>query len=169
MATAAQVSVETYLDTAYDPDVDYIDGEIEERCVGEGRHSSWQGAIYFWFRLHAEEWRICVRPEMRVQVSAANYLVADDAILEAAQADVQIAVEPPVAVFEVLSRRDYHKRLLRKLALYAAMGVPAIYSLDPDTGEFSRFEDGQLVRRARFELPERGIEFAFEEIAKLVL
>ena len=169
MATTTRVPVEMYLQTAFDPDVDFIDGAIEERCVGEGRHSSWQGAIYFWFRLHAEKWQVVPRPEMRVQVSADNYLVADVAILEMSQADVQIAVEPPAAVFEILRPADYHKRHLRKLALYAAMGVPAIYSLDPDTGLFSRFEDGQLQRRERFDLPERGIEFAFEEIAKLVL
>ena len=169
MGTATQVSLETYLNTAYEPDADYIDGEVEERAVGERKHSAWQGAIFYWFRMHAEQWRTVPSTEMRVQVNAANYLVADVAILEAAHADEQIATHPPVAVFEILSPKDYYKRHVRKLGLYARMSIGAVYSLDPDTGEFSRFEDGQLARRAHFELPERGIEFAFEEIAKLVL
>ncbi len=169
MATATRVPLELYLQTVYEPDADYVDGEVEERAVGEGRHSAWQLAIGFWFRLHAEEWGICIRPEMRVQVRAANCRVADVAILEAAQSHVQIAVDPPMAIFEILSPEDRHGRLLRKLDDYARMGVPAVYSLNPETGVFSRFEDGQLVRRERFELSERGIVFAFEEIAKLVL
>ena len=169
MGTATQVSLEAYLNTAYEPDADYVDGELEERCVGERKHSAWQGAIYYWFRMHAQEWHIVPGTEMRVQVSVTNYLVGDVAILEAAHSDEQIATHPPMAVFEILSPKDYYKRHVRKLGDYTRMGVPAVYSLDPDTGEFNRFEDGQLLRRERFELPERGIVFAFEEIAKLVL
>ncbi len=39
---------------------------------------------------------------------------------------------------------------------------------DPESGSFDRFEEGQLVRRAQFELAARGVSFAVAEIAKRV-
>ena len=39
MATAPTlISVEEYLSTSYHPDCDYVDGELEERNVGEYSH-----------------------------------------------------------------------------------------------------------------------------------
>ena len=37
MATATFVPVETYLRSSYEPDAEYVDGEIEERCVSNGK------------------------------------------------------------------------------------------------------------------------------------
>ena len=60
------------------------------------------------------------------------------------------------------------QRLMRKLGDYASMGIAEIWVVDPKSGVFSRFEDGQLVRRERFVQAERGIEFPLTEIAALV-
>jgi hypothetical protein len=35
MATTAPVPIELYLHTSYEPDADFVDGEVEERFVGE--------------------------------------------------------------------------------------------------------------------------------------
>jgi Uma2 family endonuclease len=48
MATATStpyLSVEEYLHTVYRPDVDYVDGRIEERNVGEFDHADLQTYI----------------------------------------------------------------------------------------------------------------------------
>jgi len=45
MATSTQVSLETYLCTVYEPDVDYVDGELEDRNVGHYDHSIVQQQI----------------------------------------------------------------------------------------------------------------------------
>jgi Uma2 family endonuclease len=37
--TSAPVTVEEYLSSSYEPDVEYIDGRLEERNVGEIEHS----------------------------------------------------------------------------------------------------------------------------------
>ncbi len=168
MAAPTQVPVELYLHTTYEPDAEYIDGEIEERPMGEDNHSAWQQAIAFWFELNADKWSILVRPELRVQTSATRFRVPDVAILDAAVPREPIATHPPLTVFEVLSPEDYHTRLIRKLGDYERMGIPAIWVIDPETGIFERFEDSQLVRRSEFSLPERGIAFPIVEIAKLV-
>jgi len=44
------VPVEVYLRSSYEPDAEYVDGEIEERHAGEYDQSSWQEAILIWFR-----------------------------------------------------------------------------------------------------------------------
>ena len=45
MATATIVPVEEYLRTSYDPDMEYVDGALLERNVGERRHSRLQFLI----------------------------------------------------------------------------------------------------------------------------
>ena len=44
MATTAQISLETYLTTSYEPDADYVDGVLEDRNVGEYDHNMVQRA-----------------------------------------------------------------------------------------------------------------------------
>jgi hypothetical protein len=51
MGPTAFVPVEEYLASSYDPDVDFVDGEIEERNAGETMRncsSRWSG---FWTRV----------------------------------------------------------------------------------------------------------------------
>ena len=65
MATTTRIPLEQYLHTVYEPDAEYVDGEVEERPVGEDSHSAWQAAIQRWFFRYEEEWQILVRPELR--------------------------------------------------------------------------------------------------------
>jgi hypothetical protein len=48
------------------------------------------------------------------------------------------------------------------------MGIPQIWIIDPDDKVWQRFEDGRLVDRDVFSLPEREIDFQMAEIGKLV-
>ncbi len=167
--STTQVSVEQYLHCSeYEPDADYVDGEIEERPIGEDDHSAWQAAIQKWFWKHEDQWNIRVRPELRVQTGATRFRIPDVAILDAALPREPIATYAPIAVFEVLSPEDRIKRMMRKLGDYQQMGIPAIWVIDPESGLCSRFEDDQLVRRDDFSLPERDMRFAMAEIARLV-
>ena len=169
MAATTRVPLDVYLHTDYEPAPEYVDGVLEERYVGENKHSAWQAAIAAWFVIHAAEWRIGARTELHVQTLPTHFRLPDVAVLDAPFAQDPIATYAPLAVFEILSPDDRYTRLMVKLREYARMGVAAIYVLDPETGEFERFEQGQLVRREEFSLPERGIEFRFREIAKLVM
>jgi hypothetical protein len=60
--TAATVSVEEYLRGTYEPDVEYVDGQLEERNAGEIEHCDVIAAIMDWFQRHAKEWQIRARP-----------------------------------------------------------------------------------------------------------
>jgi len=70
MATTAQIGIETYLKTSYHPDCDFVDGEIEERNLGEFDHAALQAAIVAYFYPNRQSWKIHVLPEQRVRVSA---------------------------------------------------------------------------------------------------
>jgi hypothetical protein len=45
MSTTVHLPLEVYLRSSYEPDAEYVDGEIEERPMGEDDHSAWQLAI----------------------------------------------------------------------------------------------------------------------------
>jgi hypothetical protein len=47
MKTETFVSVQEYLKTSYEPDCDYVDGEVQERNVGERDHSILQREVIF--------------------------------------------------------------------------------------------------------------------------
>ena len=48
-AATTFVPVEEYLRSSFEPDAEYVDGQIEERAMGENDHSAWQKAICIWF------------------------------------------------------------------------------------------------------------------------
>jgi hypothetical protein len=55
MATSAQISMKQYLHSAFEPDAEFVNGEIEERNVGEYDHNAVQKAILLWFDQHDKE------------------------------------------------------------------------------------------------------------------
>jgi Uma2 family endonuclease len=171
MATTAAhsfVPVELYLHSSYDPDAEYVDGEIEERPMGEYDHASWQEAILLWFRQHAKEWNIRSKPELRVQVARTRFRVPDVTVLDRDLPIEQIITHPPVAVFEVLSPEDTMTRMMRKLNDYSAMGIPHIWVIEPKGAKSWRFQDGQLNPSSIFGAPGEKIHFAISEIEKLL-
>ena len=152
MATAARIPVELYLHTMYEPDAEYVDGDVEERPMGEYDHSSWQFAIQRWFTEHQEEWNIRVRAELRVQVSPTRYRVPDMVLLDHARPKEQIITHPPIAIFEVLSPEDRVDRVLTKLGDYEAMGVKNIFLIDPKQPLIWKYEGGTLFQSRAGEL-----------------
>jgi Uma2 family endonuclease len=168
-ATTAFVSVEEYLRSSFDPDAEYVDGQIEERAVGENVHSAWQKAICIWFELQAKEGQIRVRPELRVQAAPTTFLVPDVTLLDRNLPIERIATHPPVAVFEILSPTDTFQRVTAKCARYHLMGIKTILVIDPDGPKY-RYADGsleQLEVRA-FDLPGSKARLDLDEIEKLL-
>ena len=145
MATLETTPVELYLHMSYEPDAEFVDGEVEERPMGEYDHATWRYAIQKWFDQHAEEWGIRVRAELRVQVSPTRFRVPDAVVFDRDRPKEQILTHPPVAVFEVLSPEDTMSRLMRKLDDYTAMGIRNIFVVEPRTELAYRFLGGSLT------------------------
>ena len=149
MATAVHVPVEVYLRSSdYEPDAEYVDGEIEERPMGEFDHASWQQAIQHWFLLHGKGWNVRVRAELRVQVAERRYRVPDVSVIDKAQPIEQILTRPPVAVFEILSPEDRMPHIMRKLEDYAQMGIQTIMVVDTELRAIYQYRNGSLERLA---------------------
>ncbi len=164
-----RVPVEAYLHSAdWEPDAEYVDGEIEERPMGEYDHSSWQAAIQKWFWKHEDEWNVRIRPELRIQVSPTRFRVPDVTILDRNQPIEPIITHAPVAVFEILSPEDRFTRFVRKLHDYEAMGIPQIWVIDPTGPAIQRYVVGHLAASAVFDEPGRGIRFEMREIEALL-
>lgn len=164
----SHIPVEVYLHSSYEPDAEYVDGEIEKRPMGEYDHAAWQEAIVLWFRQHGKEWGIRVKPELRVRVAPSRYRVPDVAVLDRSQPIEQIVTHPPVAVFEILSPEDSMMRITRKLGDYSEMGIPHIWVIDPKNKKTWRFHDNQLNVSSTFGSPGDKIHFDFAEIEKLL-
>jgi Uma2 family endonuclease len=168
-AATTFVTVEEYLRSSFEPDAEYVDGEIEERAVGENDHSAWQEAISAWFRQQAKAGQIRVRPELRIQVEPNCFLVPDVTLLDRNLPIEQIVTHPPVAVFEILSPADALKRVMAKCGRYERMGIRTILVIDPDGPKY-RYVDGRLepLPERAFELPGSQARFDLDEIEKLL-
>jgi Uma2 family endonuclease len=135
MDATTLVSVEQYLSSVYEPDCDYVDGEIEDRNVGEKDHSKLQ------FRVQMPLSRIpgiAIFPEIRIRVAPTRYRVPDVSVYLTEPAE-QVFTTPPFLVVEILSPEDGWSRLTRKLEDYFAMGCPNIWILDPVRSKAYRY------------------------------
>jgi Uma2 family endonuclease len=144
MSVNALVTMDEYLQTAYSPDREYVDGVIVERHVGERPHSLVQANIVFALRQRHPgiyDW-----PELRVRTVSNRSRVPDICVtLEDSGTDV--LETPPFIAIEILSRRDEMSNVIEKLEEYAAIQTPYIWLLDPRRKKafafsgFSRLEE----------------------------
>ena len=75
MSAGTLISVEEYLNTSYDPDVEYVDGVLVKRNVGKWLHSLVQRNIIL--ALGRDYPDLLAVPELRVQISAGRYRIPD--------------------------------------------------------------------------------------------
>jgi Uma2 family endonuclease len=130
MATV-QISLEEYLRTSYHPDRDYVDGEVQERNLGEFDHGAVQVFLSVWFFQHRQEWDLHVVTETRVRVATERVRIPDVCLVSRKQPIEQVITTPPLAVIEILSPEDRIVRYNERLADYRRMGIQNIWVIDP--------------------------------------
>ena len=81
MAIGTLISVEEYLSTVYEPECEYVEGEVVDRNVGELDHSALQMMVAAILYNQRREMRIHVFPEVRVQTGARRFRVPDITVL----------------------------------------------------------------------------------------
>jgi len=133
MPTGTLVSVQEYLSTSYDPDRDYVDGEVLERHVGEQDHSRLQGVLYAYLFNREKQWGIYVFPEQRVQVSRTRFRIPDICAIAGSRPVEQIFTHPPFVCIEILSPEDTMTRMQERIDDYLKFGVQHVWVLDPRT------------------------------------
>ena len=81
--TPTLLSIDQYLHTSYKPDVHFVDGEIEERNVGERTHSSIQKFITDLFTKNEDIWKMEAIFELRIRIGSSRAARQAGALLAA--------------------------------------------------------------------------------------
>lgn len=148
MAAAASplVSVYEYLHSDYQPDVDYVDGVLEERNGGEFDHQALQRALLLALATLEEEHGFYTALELRVQVAPARFRVPDVCLLPADRLPQRYVSEAPLLCLEVLSPEDRFGAIRSRCEDYLRMGVPAVWIVDPERRTVSVVQKGGSTR-----------------------
>jgi Uma2 family endonuclease len=131
MKSAALIPVEEYLRTVYRPDCDYVDGEVQERNLGELEHSDLQGELVHFFRALKKSLKVFAFPELRVQISGTRFRIPDVCVCVGAKPKEPILNTPPFICIEILSPEDRWARLQERIDDYLKFGVPYVWVINP--------------------------------------
>jgi Uma2 family endonuclease len=166
MATSALISVAEYLSTSYRPDCDYIDGEVQERNLGEYDHGKLQGILYLLFSAKRKEWQIRMALETRVQVRPTRFRVPDVCVLAGDAPTEQIIRQPPLLCIEVLSPSDTIAHMRDRIRDYLEMGVRQVWLLDPTSRSAMICVGNTMTEQTEgsLRLPGTAIEVALAEV-----
>ena len=104
-------TVREYLRTTWSPDREFVEGQIEERNLGEKEHSIIQRFLTVLFAVKRTEWRVEVFPELRTQTQARRFRVPDVLVMRAGDKFERYVTQPPLIAIEILSPEDTLKRI----------------------------------------------------------
>ena len=131
-ATVPFVSIEEYLRSDPQPDLDYVDGVLEERNLGEYDHADLETELAAIFRGHRLDWNVRAVVEVRVQVLPNRFRIPDVCVLPAAWKRTPILRQAPLLCIEVKSPDFTLKRERTRAQDFLNMGVPEVWILDPE-------------------------------------
>ncbi len=164
MATATHITLEQYLKTTYEPDADYIDGEIEERNVGEYDHNIVQLALTNWFNKYGRQWRVRAVQEQRTRLTSTRVRIPDVSVFSRDLPIEQVFTHPQLIAIEVLSPEDRHTKMQQRIGDYIAFQVPNIWVVDPKQRIGWNCNDGNWIRTERFEVAGSPIYLSLDEL-----
>jgi Uma2 family endonuclease len=151
MATAISIPLTEYLQKTYEPDCDYIDGELKERNVGDQPHGRIEAIIAFVFELNRKAWSTRVIVETRVQTQATRFRIPDICILRSSDPHDPIIRFAPYICIEVLSKDATLADIKTRTDEYRAMGTEHIWIVDP------LLRIGYIASSRGFEHPADGV------------
>src|SRR5437870_403994 len=104
-STATLVSVDEYLNTSYEPDMEFVDGALVSRNVGTQLHSLLQTIVVVYFSQYRKTHRIKVFTEARLLVDAttSRYRVPDAMVLNSPHRKGKVVVDVPAIIVEIKS------------------------------------------------------------------
>jgi len=130
MATVTLISIDKYLRTGYDPDVEFVDGFLKKRAASFSTHGLLQALLGAQIMSRGKEWHVKVAFGVRTQV-APNHVRLPDVVVGLRRKWPETLVEPPLVVIEVISPSDAYGEIEEKIAEYQAMGIPNIWLIHP--------------------------------------
>lgn len=143
MVATTGVSVAEYLTSVYEPDCDYVDGEVVDRNVGEQDHSITQFLIGNALARAAQQVPIKIRPELRMRISPTRYRVPDLLVMRKTQHFERVLTSPPFLCIEIVSPEDRISRTTEKVKEYLKFGVEYVWVIDPQTQTAWQYTSGK--------------------------
>src|SRR5947207_1778357 len=141
MSVETPISLEEYLNTSYDPDVEYVDGVLVERNVGDYLHSLVQRNLILAFSIkYPHVWAL---PGLRSKTRETRYRLPDVCVLLALP-KTKYLLDAAFLAVEILSEDDRMSVTLEKLEEYERKGVPNIWLIDPRLQKMSVYSNGDL-------------------------
>lgn len=122
------ISIEQYLNTSYNPDMEFVDGALVERNVGDWLHSLVQSNVLFSLRLRYKHLKVVA--ELRSSVTSTRYRLPDVCVLKTAPT-TKYLLDSAFLVVEVLSEGDVMSNVIERLKEFANKGVDNIWLIDP--------------------------------------
>lgn len=144
MATSTAVPVEEYLSKTYDPDMEYVDGQLLERHVGEYMHSMLQMLLGGELLARSRQRRFRVFSEQRVRVADQPRYRIPDLCAKGLPHQVTSILECPDLVIEIVSPDDSISDVLVKISDYRAAGIPYIWIVDPYKRTLTEVVEGEI-------------------------
>jgi Uma2 family endonuclease len=121
------VRLDKYLSTSYEPDVEYVDGILVSRNVGDWLHSLVQRNLILALSRYSGSFAV---PGLRSRTTETRYRLPDVSVL-LHRPSGRVLLEPAHIAIEILSQDDRMSQVLEKLAEYESAGVTHIWLIDP--------------------------------------
>jgi Uma2 family endonuclease len=139
------VSVEEYRHSHYAPDVDYVDGALEERNTCLIDHSEIQGELAMIFRNHRAEWDVQAYLSPRVQVGPTRFRIPDLCVMP--KDWKRLGQKTPLLCLEVKSEEYSLEREAARAHDYLQMGVREVWIFNPETRTAYVLRGGEMTER----------------------
>jgi Uma2 family endonuclease len=131
MSTA---TLNEYLNTSYEPDMEFVEGTLVERNVGTQLHSLFMSivAIRLWENRQSYPVKVFMSPRLLVDALTCRYRVPDILVLNMPYKKAKVVLDVPAIVVEITSPDDTFDSVVDKYFEYERLGVPNILVMDPN-------------------------------------
>lgn len=163
MATAPAlpqlISIDDYFAGSFAPDVEFVDGALEQRTAVEWDHGFLLAALAAWFCDHRAEWKVDALIGYWTRTSETRVRLPDICVVRQDAPVERVGVTAPLLCVEILSPEDRPGRVMRRLDDFVAMGVEHLWIVDPMDRSASTYTRAGMkpVEGTRLEIAGTGI------------
>jgi Uma2 family endonuclease len=144
--TVPLVSVDEYLNTSYEHDVEFVDGVLVERAMPTPAHAALQTIISIHLFEQRKAFGFAVLTECRVElVARSRYRIPDVLVCRLPIPKSKVLETVPLAVIEIWSPDDRLAQQMARFREYWQRGVRQIIVMDPEEGICLRYTEGSLT------------------------
>lgn len=146
IAAPPLVSIDEYLNTSYEHDMEFVDGVLVERGMPTPAHATLQTILSEHLRQYRKQYSFGVLSECRVElVKRSRYRIPDILLASLPIPRGKVLDTVPLAVVEIWSPDDRLSQQMARFREYWTRGVRQIVVLDPEEYAALRYEDGALI------------------------